>query len=81
MRLALGDREGAISDLRLAGENVIVNNPSFVPWRSTLATMLAPSDPSAARELAELGLARARELGRTAGSAWRCARTRASCGG
>ena len=29
VRLAAGDRDGAIADLWLAGENVIVNNPSF----------------------------------------------------
>ena len=67
VRGALGDRERAINDLRLAGESVIVNNPSFVPWRSTLATMVASSDPVLAVELAELGLARARELGQNRG--------------
>ena len=49
LRVALGDRDGAISDLWLAGENVIVNNPSFLPWRSALATILAPTDRSRAR--------------------------------
>ena len=60
LRAALGDRAGAVRDLRLAGENVIVNNPSFLPWRPTLATVLAPDDADAARELAALGLARTR---------------------
>jgi DNA-binding CsgD family transcriptional regulator len=67
LRAALGDREGAISDLELAGENVIVNNPSFLPWRPTLATILAATDPVTALELAELGLARSRELGQNRG--------------
>ncbi|HEX3618337.1 MAG TPA: AAA family ATPase [Solirubrobacteraceae bacterium] len=67
VRAALGDREGAIRDLGLAGDSVIVNNPSFVPLRSTLATVVAPSDPELARELAEMGLERARELGQNRG--------------
>ena len=67
LRAALGDREGAISDLSLAGENVIVNNPSFLPWRATLATILLPTDVEAARDLAELALERARELGQNRG--------------
>jgi len=67
LRAALGDREGAIRDLELAGGNVIVNNPSFLPWRSTLATIVASTDSGRARELAELGLARARELGQNRG--------------
>jgi DNA-binding CsgD family transcriptional regulator len=67
VRLALGDREGGIADLELAGENVIVNNPSFVPWRSTLAIALAPTDPERAQELAQGALARAQELGQARG--------------
>ena len=67
LRAALGDRERAIEDLRLAGENVIVNNPSFLPWRASLVGILAPSDPQTAGELAELTLARARELGQNRG--------------
>jgi ATP/maltotriose-dependent transcriptional regulator MalT len=67
VRLAEGDRERAIADLRLAGENVIVNNPSFVPWRSTLAMALAPTDPHQARELAEAELDRAEALGQARG--------------
>ena len=67
LRAALGDREGSISDLSLAGENVIVNNPSFLPWRATLATILLPTDVEAARDLAELALERARELGQNRG--------------
>jgi DNA-binding CsgD family transcriptional regulator len=67
VRAALGDREGAIHDLRLAGENVIVNNPSFLPWRSVLSTILVSSDQQQALELAESGLLRARELGQPRG--------------
>ena len=67
VRVARGDREGAIADLWLAGENVIINNPSFLPWRSTLATILAPTDPHRARDLAESELERARELGQPRG--------------
>jgi DNA-binding CsgD family transcriptional regulator len=67
VRAALGDRDGAIHDLGVAGDNVIVNNPSFLPWRSTLATMVASTDPEMARELAERGLERARELGQNRG--------------
>ncbi len=47
---------------------MIVNNPSFLPWRSTLATVLASYRSGTRRaELAELGLARARELGQNRG--------------
>lgn len=67
VRAALGERERAISDLWLAGENVIVNNPSFLPWRSTLATILAATDQQQALELAGNGLQRARELGQRRG--------------
>jgi DNA-binding NarL/FixJ family response regulator len=67
LRIARGERELAIADLRQAGENVIVNNPSFVPWRAELATLLASSDPEEARELADLSVARARELGQPRG--------------
>jgi DNA-binding CsgD family transcriptional regulator len=67
VRLALGDRERGIADLELAGENVIVNNPSFVPWRSTLAVALASTDPGRAMELAEADLARAQQLGQARG--------------
>jgi DNA-binding CsgD family transcriptional regulator len=48
---------------------VIVNNPSYVPWRSALALALALSgdDPEEARLLAEGELLRARELGQPRG--------------
>jgi DNA-binding CsgD family transcriptional regulator len=67
VRLALGDRERGIADLELAGGNLIVNNPSFVPWRSTLAVALSATDPERARELAAADLARAEELGQARG--------------
>jgi DNA-binding CsgD family transcriptional regulator len=67
VRLALGDRERGIADLELAGANLIVNNPSFVPWRSSLAVALAATDPERARELAHADLARAEELGQARG--------------
>jgi DNA-binding CsgD family transcriptional regulator len=67
IRLALGDKEGGIADLERAGANVIVNNPSFVPWRSTLAVALAASDPDRAMELAQAALARAQEIGQARG--------------
>lgn len=67
VRAARGNRDGAVSDLELTGRNVIVNNPSFLPWRPTLATMIASSDPKRAAELAELGVLRARELGQSRG--------------
>jgi len=67
VRLAMGDRDGAIADLWLAGENVIVNNPNYVPWRPLLAMALAPSDPGRALELADAAVRRSRELGQARG--------------
>lgn len=67
IKMGLGDRAGAVADLRLAGETVIVNNPSFVPWRSVLAVALAGADPVEARTLAEAELARARQIGQPRG--------------
>jgi DNA-binding CsgD family transcriptional regulator len=67
IRLAQGDRAGAIDDLRRAEENVIVNNPSFAPWRSRLAVALAPDDLEQALALAQVELERARELGQPRG--------------
>jgi DNA-binding CsgD family transcriptional regulator len=46
---------------------VIVNNPSYVPWRSMLALALAGVDPGEARSLVDAELARARELGQPRG--------------
>lgn len=67
LRAALGDRQGAIEDLRRAGDGVIVNNPSFLPWRPVLASLLAGVDPEEADGLAELSVRRARELGQHRG--------------
>jgi DNA-binding CsgD family transcriptional regulator/energy-coupling factor transporter ATP-binding protein EcfA2 len=69
LRLAQGRRAEAIDDLRATGRSVIVNNPSYVPWRSALALALALSgdDPEEARLLAEGELLRARELGQPRG--------------
>jgi DNA-binding CsgD family transcriptional regulator/energy-coupling factor transporter ATP-binding protein EcfA2 len=67
LRLAQGRRAEAIDDLRATGESVIVNNPSYVPWRSALAIAIAPDDPDEARSLADGELARARELGQPRG--------------
>ncbi len=67
IRLAEGDRAGAITDFELAGEGVIVNNPGFVPWRSALAEALAGDEPERARQLVADELTRARELGQPRG--------------
>jgi DNA-binding CsgD family transcriptional regulator len=67
LRLAQGRRSDAIADLRATGDSVIVNNPSYVPWRSVLALGLAHDDPEQARSLAEGELERARELGQPRG--------------
>jgi ATP/maltotriose-dependent transcriptional regulator MalT len=67
LRAALGNRDAAVADLWLAGEHVIVNNPSFLPWRATLATILAQDEPREAMALAETALQRARELGQSRG--------------
>jgi len=67
IKRAGGDRNGAIADLREAGKNVIVNNPSFAPWRSALAVALAPEDTAQALALAEGELERAREIGQPRG--------------
>jgi ATP/maltotriose-dependent transcriptional regulator MalT len=67
LRLAQGRRAEAIDDLRTTGESVIVNNPSYVPWRSALAAAIAHDDPEQARLLAEGELGRARELGQPRG--------------
>jgi DNA-binding CsgD family transcriptional regulator len=67
VRLAIGDRDGAVADLWLAGENVIVNNPNYIPWRPLLAMTLAASDPGRALELADAAVRRTRELGQARG--------------
>lgn len=67
LHLAQGRRAEAIADLRATGESVIVNNPSYIPWRSELALALAHEDPEQARALADGELARAQELGQPRG--------------
>ena len=67
LRVAQGRRAEAIADLRAAERSVLDNNPSYVPWRSALALVLAREDPEQARELADGELARARELGQPRG--------------
>jgi DNA-binding CsgD family transcriptional regulator len=67
LRLAQGRREEGIDDLHTTGESVLINNPSYVPWRSTLALAIGRDDPERARALAEGELARARELGQPRG--------------
>jgi DNA-binding CsgD family transcriptional regulator len=67
LRLAQGRRAEAIDDLRATGDSMIVNNPSYVPWRSALALAIAHDDPEQARSLADGELSRARELGQPRG--------------
>ena len=67
LHLAQGRRAEAIADLRATGDSVIVNNPSYVPWRSELALALAREEPDQALELADGELVRARELGQPRG--------------
>ncbi|MGH2916090.1 MAG: ATP-binding protein [Solirubrobacteraceae bacterium] len=64
---AQGRGAEAIAQLRRTGESTIVDNPSYVSWRSALALALAHSDPAQGVELAESELARARELGQPRG--------------
>ena len=67
LRVAQGRRAEAIDDLHAAERSVLTNNPSYVPWRSTLALVLARDDPEQARELIDTEMARARELGQPRG--------------
>ena len=74
VRLAAGQAEAAIADLRALSEReTYVRNPDVVPWRSTLALALAPREPAEACALAvaELEAARAAGSGRAAGVALR----------
>jgi DNA-binding CsgD family transcriptional regulator len=63
--LARGEREAAISELRLCGEilTAMRAQPNVIPWRSTLALALAPDDPAAARSLVDAELEEARRIG------------------
>jgi DNA-binding CsgD family transcriptional regulator len=67
LRLAQGRTVEALADLRAAGEIAIVDNPNYVPWRSTLAVALAAEDPEQARSLAEEELALARRFSQPRG--------------
>jgi DNA-binding CsgD family transcriptional regulator len=67
LSLAVGRPSEAIEPLREVGALTIIDNPSYVPWRSTLATALRPGPEAAA--LAADELARARELGQPRGIA------------
>jgi DNA-binding CsgD family transcriptional regulator len=67
LRLAQGRRADAIADLQAAGESTIVNNPSYVPWRSTLAEVLAGEESDRPLALADEELIRAQELGQPRG--------------
>jgi DNA-binding CsgD family transcriptional regulator len=65
LRLAQGRAADAIADARAVGELTIIDNPSYVPWRSVWAQALGPGEAAAA--LAEAELARARQLGQPRG--------------
>jgi ATP/maltotriose-dependent transcriptional regulator MalT len=76
VRLARGQRELAIRDLRYCGQLADHggwHNPNYVPWRSTLALALAPAQSKEAWELAqtELQLARRADSSRAIGIALR----------
>lgn len=66
VRLASGEREAAIDDLRRAGatfDALALRNPVFVPWRSTLALALRDDSIEEARALAAEELETAISLG------------------
>jgi DNA-binding NarL/FixJ family response regulator len=67
LRLALGDAESAIADLRAAGRRLEqwgARNPSVVPWRSSLAEALeAVGERDEAVRLAAEEVAAARQVG------------------
>jgi DNA-binding CsgD family transcriptional regulator len=66
VRLAQGDREGAIRDLR-ASQEVLesfgLGNPNVLPYRSRLALALGSRSPDEARSLIEIELKLARNVG------------------
>src|SRR5206468_2267149 len=68
-RVALeqGRTADAVGMLRAVGGRAIVDTPSALPWRSTLALALAADDPETARALADEELARARWFGQPRG--------------
>jgi DNA-binding CsgD family transcriptional regulator len=66
VRLARGQREQAIVDLRQCGQladHIRWHNPNYSAWRSALALALAPDDPQEARELAQAELQLAHRTG------------------
>jgi len=65
VRLARGQREQAIADLRHCGRLAIAvrTTPNLHPWRSTLALALASDDLAEARALAKAELQLARDAG------------------
>jgi DNA-binding NarL/FixJ family response regulator len=64
VRLAQGDRQGAIADLRACEEQEPwFRNPNALAWRSTLALALPASSRADARELVDLELHQARRVG------------------
>ena len=74
LRIAQGRSADAIADARSVGRLTIIDNPSYVAWRSVLAQSLGPGEEAAALAQAELG--RARLLGQPEGSPGRCAQWR-----
>ncbi len=65
LRIAQGRAADAIADVRAIGELTIIDNPSYVAWRSVWAQALGPCDEAAA--LADAELSRARVLGQPRG--------------
>jgi DNA-binding CsgD family transcriptional regulator len=66
VRLATGDRDGAIADLRACGTHMSemgADNPLVHPWRSTLARALGPERRGEADQLLAEELALARRTG------------------
>ncbi|MFF4647317.1 AAA family ATPase [Streptomyces sp. NPDC001389] len=56
VRLAAGDRDGALADLLECGRRLLARqavNPALLPWRSAAARTRDPGDPLAVRLLAE----------------------------
>jgi DNA-binding CsgD family transcriptional regulator len=65
LRIELGQTAAAIDDARDVGKLTIIDNPSYVPWRSVWAQALGPGEEAAA--LADAELTRARLLGQPRG--------------
>jgi DNA-binding CsgD family transcriptional regulator len=67
VRLEQARTDEAAASLRSAGEQATAENPSVLPWRSTLALALATTEPGQARALADEELRCARWLGQPRG--------------